>query len=359
MASRQNLVNEQSSINREKFLSALNLAKAALGKPTFVPVLSHFCLTGDAILAFDDTVAISVAFDTQVICAVQGDKLLTLVGSLSSSTLALDKKEGALHLLSGRSKLKLPYLEADAFVFKGDFGRKVTSIEINEDFLEGMRKCLIAVGADQTHPGQMGVTLQADTLFSTDNVTMSRYKLKGAEYDGAPMLLHTAFCQNLLTLGKAFDGEPAVLNIHSTCVVAEFGDKAYLYAKLPVVERMPDFERVVESMIPKKTPFEDIPPSWEAVFVRAAAVVNAKEPVSRITCGGSAIVVETSSPVGEADDTIEVEAERLELDFFVDPSHVLRATKECKEVQFAQRALIMRDGRFTHLITHCAPPKKN
>lgn len=354
-------LNAQSStsILRGELLGALNLAKVALGKATFVPVLSHFCLTGSAVEAFDDTTAVSVAFDTSVVCAVPGDLLLRLLTSLSSSTVALELKDNALHIAGARSKLKLPALGEEAFVFNHKYGTLLSECIVNQQVLEGIGKCLVSVGADPTHPAQMGITItggDSATLYSTDNVTMSRFDLgAGVWPEEESVLLPTMFCQQLLGLAKAFEGEELVIQFYDSCAVCLFGEKAKLYTKLLAIDKPLNFDAVFKSMVPKGGSYTELPPSWEAAFVRAAALADQKAPATHVVVEEGQALLDTTSTSGVASDSFDWDAPAA--DFWVDPQHVIRATKVCDQVQFGKRAVVMRQGEFTHLITHCSRTK--
>ena len=123
------------------------------------------------------------------------------------------------------------------FPFSGPKG-KYTSITLDRNVLKGIERCLAGVGSNITHPEQMGVTLGADAdgavLYSTDNVTMSRYQTTAdiSLPGDAPVIMPTAFCENLLQVASAFPEAPVVLDVYVDALLARIGGAARVFSRM-------------------------------------------------------------------------------------------------------------------------------
>lgn len=353
------------SLSRSELLNALNMVKPALGKTVFVPVLGHFCFDGERVTAYDDSIAISVACEAPIEAAVPGDLFLRLLGSLTADDVTLTLKEGTLHVACGKSKLKVPTLPPAAFIFKEKGHGAGQACEVSEDTLRAIERCLIATGVDPTHPAQMGLTLVREeevndayyTLYSTDNVTMSRYELEDdlgldEAVPAGGIIMPTEFCRQLVAMSRALNKTPT-LTVHEAAVIARFGGDALLFGKLIQAEKPLDFAGVFAKMVGGETDSYELPPAWDSTFTRACAVVNPQHPVTSMSCEDGVLLVESKSPLGEVKDELPLDADDVK-EFLVDPAHVLRASKVCSHVAFRPRAVVMLKGMFTHMISHCS-----
>ena len=355
------------STSRADLLYALNTIKPAIGKGIFVPVLSHFCFSAEYVTAYDDSIAIAMPYKAGFEAAVPGDLLLRLLGSLTSSDLGLSLKDGTLHVASGRSRFKVPTLPPEAFILKLNGHGACESFEVDSDFLQAVEGCLISTGVDPTHPAQMGLTLVREangkevyyTLYSTDNVTMSRYELKGdLDIEGAVpeggIIMPTEFCRLLLALSRFFNEQPVVA-VYEAVVMAHFKNGATLFGKLIQSEKPLDFPGVFSKMAGDTPESHVLPPAWDSTFTRACAVVNPQHPVTSISVEEGVLFAESKSALGEVKDELEFEdAELTAKPFLVDPAHVLRASKVCSAVTFMPRCVLMRSESFSHVISHCS-----
>lgn len=353
---------ESNSIKRADLLDALNTVKPALGKAVFVPVLSHFNFSGSHVTAYDDSIAISVPCELDINCAVPGDVFLRLLGSLTAESVSLGLDAGTLLVKAGKSRLKVPTLPPEAFVFKEKGHGDSEAFVASEEFMDALELCLISVGVDPTHPAQMGVTLINDgdeyTLYSTDNVTISRFQLDedlGVMHDRGAVILPTEFCRQLAALSKALDILPSIA-LHERVVFARFGEKALLFGKLVADEKPMDFASVFKRLLGAhaKVQRHELPPQWDSVFGRACVIVNPQHPVTSIEVDGDGMTIESKSSMGEVREEVALDDAPTLPRFLIDPAHVVRASKVCSHVAFLRDALMMTKGDFTHLISHCS-----
>lgn len=358
-----------SAINRETLLKIINLVKPALATSAYIPALTHIRFDGKSATSFNDVTSIKVRAEIEELeeC-VPGELLLKALNSFSAETITVkDVDDNHLVFSSGRSKLKIPVLPLTSFPTPYKSISKGEIIELDAAILKGVERCLMSVGNDPTHPAQMGVTLDTDTegkaiLYSTDNFSISRFctnskvKLAG----DSPVILPTFFCQQMLSLAKAFPDDEIDLLVGGDCLVARFGKAAELFTKVLADLEPLDFARIVDRSVKVaslKKQAAPLPPQWDSAFSRALLVLGDEvDKVTEITASDDKITLSTTSPLGEADDTLGIEGMDLKASVMVDPALIVRGSKSCSKVLITDKvtALCDDDAQFIHLIAHCS-----
>lgn len=362
----------KTNTNREALVKIAALVRPALASQAYIPALTHICFDGEYASAYNDVSAIVVAAPVDVQLCLPGELLIKALNSFGAESIAFQEsdKDKAVVLSSGRSKLKIPSLPVASFPFTLPDTKKADEIELNADILKGIERCLLSVGTDSTHPAQMGVTLDADdkgnaVLFSTDNFTISRFQTKSkVELPGdTPVILPTFFCQQLVTLAKAFPNDEATLVMVAGALLVEFGTVAKLFNKTLVDLEPLDFPRIFDkhckmSSLNKRV--SKIPDQWEAAFNRAMLVLSGEaNKVTKVMITDDAIKLYSTSSMGDSDDSMEHELDVKDAPqdaFYIDPALVLRASKACGLLVFNEKALALAndDIQFIHLIAYCS-----
>lgn len=360
------------SINRESLLKVLALLRPALSTQDYIPALTHVHFDGEYATAYNDISAISIVSNAPINRCVPGDLFIRALGALSGATVALayDEAKSTLLLSSGRSKLKLPTLGPKEFPYEAPYG-KGDEIAVTKEMLRGIERCLLSVGADPTHPAQMGVTLDTDdaghaVLFSTDHFTISRYQTKSPiELVGdVPVILPTFFCEQLVSLHKAFPDEKITLSVLSGALLAEFELAAMLFTKSPIDIEPLNFVKVISKYIDKPNAppgLMKIPDAFDGAFGRALLVLaNETDKTTKVSPSPEGrLLLSSTSSMGDADDEIELTAATTLTEFLVDPALVVRASKTCSKMAFYKKTMLLADddATFLHLIAHCSSIK--
>jgi len=357
------------NVNRNALLSLLALVRPALAAQSFIPAWTHVLFAGGSVTTYDDTMSITVKSKDlpDVERCLPGELLIKTLNSFNASDVALQEGEHEFLLSSGRSKIKIPVLDAEEFKLPSTGSKNFDTIELDDEILDGIKLCLNAVGTDPTHAAQMGVTLGdidgKAVLYSTDNVTISRFKTKcPIKLPGdSPIILPTRFCNQLLVMGKAYPDSEIKLQVFAGALRAKFGESASLMHKTLVDTEALDFETHIEnyfepSNITKLGGYSAIPNALDAAFNRAL-LVQGDEPDKRteVEVTKEEIVLTSKSKMAHADDEIEWDGKMgLRKPFNVNPTEVLRGIKISTHIAFFQNVMVTgsKDGNFLHLITH-------
>lgn len=369
--------NEKTSTNREALLKTAMLVRPAIASANYILALTHIAFDGKYATAYNDISAISVACGLDMGRSVPGELLIRSLSSFGAEQIAFQEgKDGVLTLSSGRGRVKLPSLDLATYPYAiptPGAQRGSEAVHVDGSILKGIERCLLSVNTDPTQPAQMGVTLDFDkqgnaVLFSTDNFTISRYQTKTEiQLPGdAPIIMPRFFCEQLVSLARAFPDEKITLWLMGGALLAEFGREAKLFSKTPAEIEPLDFPSIVEKHVKLSNLKElmfTIPNAWDSAFQRAMLVLASEDDkATRITLEGDEILLSSGSQLGEADDQIKYDSSKddPEEPFYVDPTYVIRASKACAMLGFGRRVLIMADSdlRFVHIIAHCAKSKQ-
>lgn len=365
------------SINRESLIKLMNLVRPALATQDYIPAYKHIRFNGGYAATYNDIAAIKVklpyAAELDLGLCLPGEMLIKTLGSFNAEKVMLQPgKDASLLVTSGRSKLKLPTLPAKDFPLTIPEASKAPVVTISQDMLTGLQRCLLSVGNDPTHPAQQGITLDVEDgkalLFSTDNTTISRYKTKTKiELPGdAPVILPTFFCEQLVSLAKAYPQTEVEIELHMGALVAYFFDEqdvehAVLFQKTLVDLEPLDFPAIVAKHV-KLTGLADqlseIPAAFDAALSRALLVLASEvDKVTKVTVTPEQIRLLSTSSSGEASDDITFDGGDSPSDpFHIDPSLLSRGCKACSHMGFFNRVVVLadKDATFVHLIAHCA-----
>lgn len=368
-------MSDKSTMNRESLLKVAALIRPALATQTFIPAYNHIAFDGDFALTHNDIAAIQVRCEFPEPCCVPGELLIKALSSFSAEGVLLQRagNDQTLLISSGRSKLKVPTMPLKSFPFEIPRAEDGAVIHLSKEVIAAVDKCLVSVGNNPNHPATMGVTLDVDddgmaVLFATDNYTISRHatetkiKLPG----DSPVILPTFFCNQLITLAKAFP-EHITLVMIPGAIMAEFGGNgpnAVLFTKTIADLEPLDFPKIIKrhvdvNRISKE--LSEIPDVFDACFSRQLLVLGAElDKVTQVRYEDGTVKLNSTSQVGESTESFSFsKGPDKDLSFCVDPALVVRGSKLCSRMALSERVLIMADNKdFLHIIAHVSAPAK-
>lgn len=343
----------------QELLSTLQIVKPALSTLDFVPILKHFCFENNQVYAYNDVIGVRTESPIDLDCAIPGSIFTALLGSFSSGTLELsNESESEILVKCGRSRSKLATLPKDDYLFKfPDGSDSILEFDFDNDFIHGLEKCLLSVGYDPTHPEQMGITLSVQDgepiLYSTDNKTLSRYKLQSElkGLDDHQRILPVEFCEQLVAIYKKFH-DPGVVVVGKGYILADF-DHTLLFSKLINDLNTPDYEAVFNSYKVDETQYIEIPSELEDALNRALILlkdVNNSE--IKISINKRSLFIRSSTSITESSDTIPLKKSMESMEFVIDGLLLQKAIMESKKIGFQVGSVLLKDREFTHLVSH-------
>jgi DNA polymerase III sliding clamp (beta) subunit (PCNA family) len=356
---------DKTTASKEALARACALVRPALHSKDYIPALTHIQFAGGRATAYNDVAAISVACRSPVEACVPGELLIRALSGFGGAEVSMQiDKAGAAVLKSGRSTIKLPVLAAGDFPYEAPDANAGEVMTLYREIVAGVEKCLMSVGADPSHPAQMGVTLDAEgglaVLYSTDNYTVSRFQTKAKlKLPGdAPVILPRFFCEQLIGLARAYPQSTLDLVVYPGGLLVEANEgEASLFTKTPVDVEPLDFPRMFARHVKGdvKEQLAVIPDQLDGALQRALLVLGG-EPIkrTRVQARGGQLSLRTSTGMGDSEDDVAFDND--DASFEIDPAHVARGAKACALMGFTDKVTLLADadGAFVHLIAHRA-----
>src|SRR6188508_450203 len=282
-------------MKRESLLEVLSTVDPAIASNDLIPVLTHFWFTGKAVMAYNDIVAISVPFKTDFKGAIRGSLLSGVLSKYDGEEVSLVPEEGNVLVKSGRSKMRIPLMPPDSFLFTfpkvvpGD-ETLVVSRKSKHALIRALDICLQSLSRRVSEPQRLGVTVVPTKnklkFYSTDSVTLSSASVASKDHKlEGHVTLSKLFCEIALKLLQRTDVEGALFYIDKEHVNMLFDDGTILYGRLVDDPNPPKFESIVASYLPAgaDNQLAAIPKDLPAALDRAYLVVHkALEPTTRI-----------------------------------------------------------------------------
>lgn len=174
-------------MKREQLLEKLELVAPALSKNDLVPVLKHFWFKNDAVMAYNDQIAIKTKLASGFTGAVSSVLVGLLKASRAKEVEFAETAKGNLMLKAASAKFKLPFLPDETTkIFQMPEPNIGNAIPIDMGtFLEAIGSCMLSLKEDPSIPDSLGITIVRDDgcmhLYSTNDATISTSSLVTSE----------------------------------------------------------------------------------------------------------------------------------------------------------------------------------
>ena len=347
-------------MKRSELLSVLNTIKPGLTTYDFIPILSCFCFDNDTITAYNDLIAMSVKCDTGIEGGVSGSVLLSLLSKSAAKNLEVvsaDKNKLVGKL--GRTKLSLPMLPKEDFLFELPDEKRLVSFSLTKDFHNGIKMCMPSINTDPTHTEQMGISVDITDkrthICSTDNITVSRYKLKKTikSKKSRQFILPKPFCEQLLKFSADSDS-PIKLSIYKTFAVVDFEDGGFLFTKLYTSPTALDYSSIFDTHKKSIKGCTDAAPKTLKACTERSLILLSKEldKITTVVVTSENVTMKTDTALGKAVDRFKMSnTVSDELTYSINPELVLRYLGLCTHMSFSDDVVVLTGDRFVHLIS--------
>ncbi len=205
-------------------LDALRFVAAAVAKKDYVQNLTHYKIEGGRVTGYNGIIALSSDIDVDLDVRPHAAKLLAAVKACPGTIGLTMVPSGRLSVRSGSFKSLVECLPDDdpsMFVYpEGD------SIELGENFLEGINAVAPVMGIDASRPWAMGIKMQGGSFFATNNVMLVQY-WHGAQFP-FDVVIPAAAVNELIRI----DEKPTRVQITHNSISFWFGEKRWLRTQL-------------------------------------------------------------------------------------------------------------------------------
>lgn len=355
-------------------LAALKLCRSSLSTTDFVPVLAHFCFTGEQVYAYNDISAVVADIETGIHGALRGDALLGVLGTLSGEITLTQEKEHVV-LKYGRNRSKLAALSKDALIFHTPEEEEEFSIHVDDDLVAGIARCTDTVGINAMHREFLGVCFSLEGgnalhIYSTDDTRLSHYRVdeenipEGTEAKPAKWLVPAAACKQIVDLWAATKDTRGKSDTQATLLFTKHWailllDSVCLFSKL-MPEEPPDYAAMVKQIAPANNAWQGKPEGLTDAL-RRAEVLTAKDeqPCVRLQCVGPQLIVSVEgAALGDLSDNFKLLQPANGIDLYFQAERLRAACDGADTMAFSPRCMGFTSGFYRCFVAPLPAPKE-
>lgn len=204
-------------------LDALRFVAAAVAKKDYVPELTHFKIQGGRVTGFNGVLALSSDIDVDLDILPHASKLLAAIRACEGTISLNMTPQGKLAVKAGAFKSFvdcLPEQPAEAMQPEGE------TLEPGPKFLQGIKALAPAMGIDASRPWSMGIKLQRNSMFATNNVMLVEFW--HGENIPVDIVIPAMTVEELLRIGEP----PTKVQVTPNSISFWFGPKRWMKSVL-------------------------------------------------------------------------------------------------------------------------------
>ncbi len=357
------VLEERTVINRVDLVELLKRVEPALSAKNFIEVFSCFCFKKQTVTAFDDIVAISSPCHLEVEGGLRGKVLIDFVHAARGVDVAVEVGEDGNEAVirSGRSRLTMPLLGMDDFIFEFPETPGV-ELPVTEEFLNAFGQCLLSVGTDPSHPWRLGVTVSFDqtgvTFYSSDTTTITTRRLEmpvAKKLVGRSFIFPPRFSELLAGLAKREEAD--VIIVDDDWVEARFKSQLRLWSK---TVKAVEVERYTEMLatLDEARASRKVPKGFIAALDRALVVLSSRSEhgqLTEFTVADGKMKLFTKSPIGEVRDSFKL-PEHPDVAVKAPPDRIKRAIEFATRMGIHERCIVLEDDSgYRYLVSVITP----
>lgn len=340
---------------RKELLDTLELVRPALADDNLVPIFETFCFDQGTVYAYKDNLGIIAPCAVEETFAVKGKVLVDLLKASQAKEVELDMKKEDVVLTAGKSKMKLPYMPREDFLFEEPESEEWQMIlDLDEDLLGALSLCLITASTDHSMPAFMGVTIKGGkhpALYSCDGDALSRYTLGGMtlnQRDGLYTVPNN-FVEAVLRITKATATE-GQLYVNDEWCLAELGNNFKIFGRVIKNDEPLDYEKQIKKTIKGEPTFIEIPDGLIPALNRARVVADPEGKATLLSVDGDKLQVNTDTHIGEVKDVVAIDGGHPKVEANVSAKLISRAISICKEFALFDNCTLYRQGESFMLL---------
>jgi hypothetical protein len=237
-------------------LDALRFVATAVAKKDFVPALTHYKIKDGRVTGFNGVISLSSPIDVDLDILPHAQSLLAAIRACAGTISLNMTPTGKLAVKSGKFKSFVECLGQDDAIWVEPEG---TVVELGPQFLPGIKAIAPAMGIDASRPWSMGIKLQRQSMFATNNVILTEY-WHGAEIP-FDVVIPSVAIDELLRI----DENPTTVRVTENSIAFAFAGDRWLRSSLVVAAPWPtdQFEKIFGASTGPQLPFP--PDFFEAV----------------------------------------------------------------------------------------------
>jgi DNA polymerase III sliding clamp (beta) subunit (PCNA family) len=170
-------------IDRKEFLSILALVKPGLARREIVEQSMHFIFTGEDVYTYNDYICISHPLETDFKCSIKAEEFYKLLQSMPDESIKIDCDKDMKIKINGKAAraglTALKEGQVDKYIQQLDIKSIKKWRRLPDDFIKGAFLCMFSVSKDMTAGALACLSINEDSISSTDNLRISQYAIDG------------------------------------------------------------------------------------------------------------------------------------------------------------------------------------
>lgn len=193
----------------DEFKKVLDYAKMCLPSTSLIPALTHICFRKDSIITFNGIESVVINYTTGLNCAMPGKVFCNFIDSINGvAEIDIKQAEEKVKVKIGKSVSTFNILSEDNYPYKHDLTDTIpitAVVATDDDFVNGVKKCLVTAGNNEMIINQYGISFYNDCLYSSDGKRLSKYTLqqKYGLIETFKVLIPRGFCEDFTKIAPS------------------------------------------------------------------------------------------------------------------------------------------------------------
>jgi len=335
-------------IKRQVLVDILAAVKPGLAKKAIVEQSTHFVMTGNEVITYNDRICISHPFKTDFHCSVSAEELYKILVGISHEEIDFEFKDQKIHI-KGKG------FNAGLATDTGENILKMVGLldlkEANEikkplpvDFIEAITMCMFSASKDLTNPGMACLLVENQYVASTDDLRISEYKMKSKmdcsillPASSAVELVRFAVDQYVVSKDNAW--------IHF------FGKNGVCFSSRLVEADFPPYSKFLEGFDSSEIKLPDnVKQMVETASVLTEGEISLDKEIN-IEIKDGLLRVKGQNNIGWIESEIEVNFKNADsIQFGVNPFFMLKIMDHTKSMFYGGNKILFQSGEFKHVI---------
>lgn len=343
-------------IPRKELLKLLTLVKPGLGSSDLLAIVGCLCFDGKFLFTYNDEVGVWVPFKHNIKGALNGEKLIKIVSSSSAKFVdILEDTDDSVSFKMGVSRLKLNLLSEDGFIFEIPKLKPTRVIlDLTSDWMEGIKLCLSSIADGDVRIDIRGITFhigKPSILYSTDNWSLSRYKLDsaynwGKKSDYIDIIMRPEFCKAVIAAAELLPDVSAKMYVGKKFVAVEFGKQCTIYTRILDIAPL-KFAKLIKQTVGSLDSIEyiTIPKLLKSTITRAEVITSNDDTAScHISTYDEKLRIESSGVMGRHRDVIKLKEKHPDINVMIHAQLLAKPIALCDKFFIHENTVILSKG---------------
>lgn len=340
-------------MKRTDLVERLELLKPALAETPVIPMYMNYCFDEENIFAYNDALGISTKLPEKLELkqgfGIQGSTLLGLLKNSKAPEVIFDMSSDEVLLKVGRSKMKLPYMPSDEFIFTDATPKDDWPIvlKLNASILEGIKSCMLTTSRDNSLPALMGITIKVTNkinLYSCDGDAISRYFLGKAKGEECKFTIPNDFCDSLLNITNKTKTITGTLFINEEWAIAKLSNDYTIYGRIIETNDEFDHPSLIKKTLQVEPVFMPTPKGMIEALARARVVATSSTAPTLASVNKGKLVLVTDSHVGVVRDVFKLKSNCPDVEASLSAEAVQRSLNVCSEISIMHNCTAYKEG---------------